>query len=487
MPTAYVGASELGIISGTGMFLIFVASITVLPVLMGLLPEQKNPRLPLAVGGDISRLLVRYPRPILAVAGIAALVSLALIPRITFDANPFNLSDQGSESVRTAMQLFEGERTTPWTISVLARDRQQARDLARRLKALPEVSAAITIDDFVPADQEEKLVQIEDMALALPPAPAGGKPAGPRRVARDREALRALGRALDRRLHQAGLKSREQEVLGDLAARVHDLESRLTDTGREKDLFDRLHAALLPDLRTLMQRLETMMEAEPFTSAQLPRELVSRYVSGNRRFRVQVFPSQDLRDRHSLERFVRAVSAIAPEATDQPVTILRAGETIVRAFRNASILAFVLIGLFLRLVMRSWSEVLLVLAPLLLALCYTTAAAVLFHIPFNFANIIVVPLLLGIGVDAGIHVVHRARENQGQPTHILETSTARAVLFSSLTTVMSFGTLSFMHHAGTASMGKLLTLSVSMMIVCTLIVLPAWLELRHPFGGEEGR
>ncbi len=485
VPTAYVGASELGIISGTGMFLIFLASITVLPALMALLPEQKRQALPLAMGGTVARWLTRYPRPILAMAGAALVGSLLLLPRITFDTNPFHMSDQGAPAVRAAMRLFAGERTTPWTISVLAPDRRQARQLARRLKALPEVGSAITIDDFVPAHQEEKLAQIEDMALTMPPAPVTGSAPAPQRYQRDRAALLALGRALDRRLAAGGMERRVQEKMAALAAGVHGIEQQLTGADREKQVFDRLEQALLPDLGALIRRLNRLMAARPVTLADLPPELVRRYVSADHHYRIQVFPSRDLRDRRNLEQFVSAVTAIAPHATDQPVTILRAGQTIVRAFRNASILAFVLIALFLRLTMRTWTEVLLVVAPLVLALCYTAAAAVLLAIPFNFANIIVVPLLLGIGVDAGIHVLHRVREVHGRTIHVLETSTARAVLFSSLTTVMSFGTLSFMHHAGTASMGKLLTLSVTMMIICTLIVLPAWLELFNPFTARE--
>ena len=487
VPTAYVGASELGLISGTGMFLIFLASITVLPALMAILPEKRQKSLPLAMGGTFARLLVRYPRPILATAGAALLASLFLLPHITFDTNPFNMSDQGSPALRAAMRLFTGERTTPWTISVLAPDHRQARQLAARLKALPEVSAAITIDDFVPADQEEKLAMIEDMSLSMPSAPPADREPDPHRCQRDRAALISLDRALEQRLAAGGLERQVREAMGRLASGVRVIGGQLSGPGREKEIFDRLEQALLPDLAALIRRLNRLMEAEPVTLARLPAPLVSRYVSADHHYRVQVFPGRDLRDRHNLEQFVSAVTAIAPRATDQPVTVLKAGETIVRAFRNASVLAFVLIGLFLRLTMRSMTEVLLVLAPLVLALCYTAAATVLLDIPFNFANIIVVPLLLGIGVDAGIHVLHRVREVHGRLVHVLETSTARAVLFSSLTTVMSFGTLSFMHHAGTASMGKLLTLSVTLMIVCTLIVLPAWLELYGPFasGGKE--
>jgi hopanoid biosynthesis associated RND transporter like protein HpnN len=481
VPTAYVGASELGIISGTGMFLIFLASITILPAIMGLLPEKKTRTLPLALGNSLTRLLVRHARPILVAAGLAALGSLVLLPRITFDANPFNMSDQGSDSVRTAMELFQGDKTTPWTISILRPGLEEATALARRLRDLPEVEAAITVADFVPKNQEEKLEQIEDMAMAMPPAPARKSSTAGRDDDRARQALQELGRALDRRLAEEGTGGRVGRVLAGFADQVH------AAAGDDSKILQRLDRALLPDLGDLLRRLNTLMTAEPFSQAQLPPGLVQRYVSADHQYRIQVFPAQDLRDRQNLEQFVAAVIEIAPRATDQPVTILMAGRTIVHAFLSASILAFVLIGIFLRLVVKSWREVLLVLVPLLLSLCYTTAAAVLLHIPFNFANIIVVPLLLGIGVDAGIHVVLRIRETHGRSIHILQTSTARAVLFSSLTTVMSFGTLSFMHHAGTASMGKLLTLSVTMMLFCTLVLLPAYLELHNPFADKGDR
>ena len=269
----------------------------------------------------------------------------------------------------------------------------------------------------------------------------------------------------------------EAATLSQLSATLQSFRQLLAEPGKDALFADRLRRALLPGLAELFSRMQTLMEAEPVNLDTLPGDLVSRYISTDGKYRIQVFPKNDLRDIENLEKFVAAVTTIAPDATDQPVTVLMAGKTIVSAFRTAFLLAFVLIALFLRLVLSAWKEVMLVLAPLLLALCYTMALAVLLGIPFNFANIIIVPLLIGIGVDSAIHVVQRVKELSGNDTHILETSTARAVLFSSLTTIMSFGTLSFMHHAGTAGMGKLLTLSVAFMIVCTLIVLPAYLEL----------
>ncbi len=478
VPTAYVGASELGLISGTGMFFILLASVSILPAIMFLLPEKKNFTLALSFGTSIARLLIKYPLPIVVTAAVAALASMALLPKVSFDTNPFHMSDQRSEPIRVVMQLFDDEQTSPWTISITAVNRKKAEQLAARLRKLPEVRSVLTLDSFIPKNQEEKLGQIEDMGLVLPPVAQQKVNPDNGQYQRDKQALDDFIKALDKRKKNENQTPEVVTTITQLATTLHTFSKLLTVPGGNGRLLDRLNQALLPNLSLLLKRMHTLTEAEPVKIADLPAALTTRYRSKSGRYRVQVFPKHDLRNLKNLKQFVNAVTKIAPTATDQPVTVLMAGKTIVSAFRTASLLALVLIAVFLRLVMNSWREVMLVLVPLLLALCYTMAIAVLLGIPFNFANIIIVPLLLGIGVDSGIHVIQRIKELSGINTHILETSTARAVLFSSLTTIMSFGTLSFMHHAGTAGMGKLLTISVAMMIISTLLILPAYLELR---------
>ncbi len=485
VPTAYVGASELGLIAGTGMFLIFLASVSMLPALMNLMPAKKNASLPFSIGGSISILLVKYARLLVVAAVIAALAAIAVLPKISFDANPFHLSDQRSEAIRTAMQLFQDGKTSPWTISVLTSNRQEALNLAEQLKQLPEVEAAVTIDAFIPKNQDEKLEQIEDMALFMPAAPKRQNSEAVQQYQRSKEALAELSLALQTRISSDKAGDLELPAILDLAGKINDFNILLTGSKQDSVLFNRLDSTLLSNLEILLNRLNMLMEATAVDLSQLPQDLVSRYISDNKKYRIQVFPRDDLRDIENLQNFVASILHIAPEATDQPVTILESGKTIVSAFRNASILAFILITLFLRIVMKSWLEVLLVMTPLLLALYYTMTLAALMNISFNFANIIVVPLILGIGVDSSIHVVHRFKEAQGEQIHILKTSTTRGVLFSSLTTIMSFGSLSFMHHAGTASMGKLLTLSVTLIIICTLILLPAYLELHNPYRKQQ--
>ncbi|MFQ5955020.1 MAG: MMPL family transporter, partial [Kiloniellales bacterium] len=233
---------------------------------------------------------------------------------------------------------------------------------------------------------------------------------------------------------------------------------------------------LLATLEKRLKILETALQARPIGLDDLPRQVIARQLATDGRTRIEVYPKEDISDNDALRRFVTAVRRLAPRATDSPVTILEAGDAVVAALRKAVLLALVLITLSLVVLLRSPLDAGLVLAPLVLAGVLTLAWTVVFNTPFNFANVIVLPLLLGLGVASGIHLVMRTRA-EAAGTSLMQTSTPRAVLFSALTTIGSFGTLALSGHRGTASMGRLLTITIALTLVCTLIVLPAMLGL----------
>jgi hypothetical protein len=190
---------------------------------------------------------------------------------------------------------------------------------------------------------------------------------------------------------------------------------------------------------------------------------------------VEAFPKENILETASLKRFVKAVSVLAPNATDTPVTIQEAGNAVVRSFLLATLYALLAITLYMLIELRSISDTLLVLLPLTLSLLMTGASSVILDIPFNFANVIVIPLLLGSGVE-GIYLIHRFRTDPPPRGNMLETSTARALFFSTLTTILSFSALSFSSHRGMASMGKLLTICIGSLMIATLVFLPAVLK-----------
>jgi predicted RND superfamily exporter protein len=218
-----------------------------------------------------------------------------------------------------------------------------------------------------------------------------------------------------------------------------------------------------------------------FEESDLPDELRERYVSEDGQYRIEVFPKENINDIHLLERFVSSVRTVAPEANDAPVTMLESANAVTSASLHAFIYALTLIAIFLYMVFKDPVEVILVIIPIIMSLMLTSAVAALLGMPYNFANIIVIPLILGIGVDDSIHIIHHFRRELSTNHGLLGTSTARAVLFSALTTIVSFGSLSILDHRGTASLGKLLTLSMGFIILSTLVVLPALLKIYYDY------
>jgi uncharacterized protein len=464
LPTDYQGLAELGLIAGVGMFIALFANVTVLPALLTLMPLSPKPvrRASMRSGGRVGS-----SRAIAWGALALGLAALALVPAARFDFDPLNLKDPSTESVGTLFDLMEESRTSPYSITVLAPNMDAAATLAGRLSKLDEVDDTATLIDYVPKNQDEKLAVIEDMALFLAPAFAAAPSKASIDSASRAAAVMALQGDLDRLVRAA-----KGAPLGDAAGRLSRALAALIGGGAMAELEARLMTLLPGRLRALSDSLD----AGPVTYDDLPDSLRRRQVAADGRASVEVFPKENLHQHQALRRFVGAVRAVAPHATGSPVVILEAGNTVVGAFRDAAVLAFVAIAVLLGVLLRRPRDVALVFSPLVLAALLTVAASVLFGLPFNFANVIVLPLLFGLGVANGIHLVLRRRD-EGGVTEVMASSTPRAIVFSALTTIGSFASIALSCHPGTASMGMLLTIAITLTLACTLIVLPALMTL----------
>ncbi len=477
VPTAYVGASELGIIAGTGMFINLFTNLTFLPAVLNLAgpcrPANETP----PIGLIFTRFTNHYAKRICAIAIVLAGVAAMLLPKVTFDYNPLNLANRQAESLQMLEELFQDWKTSPWTISVLKDDLTSASKLASRLNALDSVRKAVTIAEFVPENQSEKLAIISDMAFFVPidvNEIVFTTQDDEETVAALKDFEHELASAVERKPVTDGT---DNQLLENLLGRIHRLSALVENPATRPAALTHLRESLLPTLKILLEQIGAWVHPEEFDLSQLPEDLKRRYVSADGRYRIEVFPEENLAEISALRRFVTDVQSIAPEATDGPVTILASGDAIVTAFLMALGMALAAIAVLLLMLLKNLMDVVLILTPLIVAILYTSAATVVLHIPFNFANIIVVPLLLGTGVDYGIHLIHRFRNDLSPGRGILETSTSRAVFFSALTTIVSFGTLALIPHQGTASMGILLTLCLGFIIVCCLILLPAILRV----------
>ncbi|MBL8659571.1 MAG: MMPL family transporter [Rhodospirillales bacterium] len=486
LPTSYVGLAELGLIAGTGMAIALATSLTVLPAFLTVVPGRPPP----ANADEFkSNVLSRFrvwagvrPWRVLAGSAVVAAVALAIAPRAHFDFDPLHLKDPRAESVETLRDLMTSGLNEAYAIAVLADNLPAAEATAADARKLKPVAGARTLADFVPAAQDEKLAMIDTLALILEPSLSG--PVAPRPTTAENAA--ALGRLKAALGAFAGSPKPAAAAAGRFLAALDAVAAGRSDEAQ----VELLDAALLSGLPAQLETLRTLLRAQPVGLEDLPEDLRRRWVAADGRARVEIYPREKVaEDPHALNRFVAAVQSIAPHAIGGPVIIVEAGRAVEAAFIEAAGLAILGIALLLVVLLRNLRDIALVFAPLLLAALLTVAASAAFDLPFNFANVIVLPLLFGLGVAASLNLVIRERQ-EGAAGTMMTSCTPRAVVFSALTTIASFGTLALSAHPGIASMGLLLAIAIGLTLGCTVIALPALMTVfrrrggRGPAGGE---
>ena len=463
LPTDYRGLSELGEIAGPGMLIAFLCSITVLPALLSVLKPPGEPRaMGFAALAPIDRFLQRFRIPV--VAGTVAVVAVGspLLLRLPFDFNPLHLQSAKAEAVATFLDLRRDPQTGANAIDLLAPNLNDAGAVADRIAALPQVSRATTLNSFVPADQDKKLALIRQIAAKLGPALS---PRQARQAPTDQQNTSALFSTAGtlRQIAAAGAGPG-----ADAATRLAGLLTRLAQA--DPAIRQQAEAALIEPLRISLYGLSQALTAEPVTLASLPADFKREWLAPDGRARVEVLPGGDPDDTAVLRDFVRAVIAVAPDATGPAVSLYEAANTIVRAFIEAGIFALAAIFALLWVSLRRITDVLLTLVPLLLAAVVTLELCVVLDLPLNFANVIALPLLLGVGVAFKIYYVMAWRRGR---TALVQSTLSRAVIFSAMTTGTAFGSLWLSSHPGTSSMGKLMALALLCTMAAAVLFQPA--------------
>ena len=463
LPTRYVGVAELGRVAGIGMVVAFLLCITLLPALLMLVKPSGEPdRVGFGFFAAIDRMMVSHRGQVLRIAALGGVLALILVTFVKFDFNPLDLRSPKTESVSTILDLMQDPQTSPNTIDVLAPNLDAAKPLASRLAAIAPVGQAITLNDFVPDDQDRKLKLISDANLLLDstinPFVLKDPPSDAETVA----SLNATAAAL--RDAAAGASGEPATA----ASRLADILTKLASGPPE--LRARASAALIPGLKTMLAQMSASLQASPVTLASMPADMVHDWIAADGTARIQVFPKDTSGSNLAMAVFSKAVMKVAPAATGAPISIRQSGTTIVNAFIEAGLLSFLVITMLLIVVLQKLRDVLLTIIPLLLTGLLTIGTTVAIGLQLNFANVIALPLLFGIGVAFNIYFVMAWREGRKD---LLQSSLTRAVIFSALTTASGFGSLWLSSHPGTASMGELLMISLAWTLVTTLFFLPA--------------
>jgi hopanoid biosynthesis associated RND transporter like protein HpnN len=463
LPTEYKGVSELGLIAGFGMLIAYLTSVTLLPALLTVLNPPGEPE---EVGyralAPVDRFLERHRIGVLVGTAVVVIAGLPLLYFLHFDFNPLNLRNPKVESVSTLLELRNDPNMGINSVNVVVPKLDDVPPAAERLSKLPEVSRTMSLYSFVPADQEPKLAAIRAMEKELEPS---FKPEAMVAPPTDEENVSELTGTAEQLAKVASTRKGPGAEAGNrLAAAMSKLAKA------DKAMRDMVEPVFVRPLKTSLNQLQNLLHAQPVSLETLPQDLREDWVAQDGRARVEASPKGDPNDTEALRAFALAVQKAFPTAVGGPISILESGNTVVKAFVHAGIWALLSIAVLLWIVLRRFGDVMLTLIPLLLAGVVTLEFCVLIGMPLNFANIVALPLLLGVGVAFKIYYITAWRAGQ---TDLLQSSLTRAVIWSALTTATAFGSLWLSSHPGTSSMGKLLAMSLVSTLAAAVLFQPA--------------
>jgi hypothetical protein len=463
LPTDYRGVAELGEIAGVGMLIAFAVTITMLPALIASInppPEPDALGFPGLARAD--NFMGRHRIAIVAGTIVVVLAAIPLMFRIRFDFDPIHLQDPKNPAVETYRDLTRVPELGINAADYIASSVAAIPNAEQRVAKLPEVAGTRSIDDLIPPDQDAKLAAIR---AAAPGITAAVTPKDMQPAASDADTVNAIRQAVAD-LEKLSGTARDGDAAGafHLARRLEKLA--VADPGVRK----KVEAAFVLPLKRDLDRLRNMTKPEPVTVSSLPPAIARDWMSPDGRARIEVIPKGDPNDIDTLAKFADAVLAAVPEAAGSPIALTQSEQTVLHAFYEAGALALVAIGLILWVTLRRLGDVLLTLVPLVVAGAVTLELMGLIGAPLNFANVIALPLLLGVGVAFKIYYIMAWRAGQ---TNLLQSALTRAVVFSAATTATAFGSLWLSSDPGMSSMGGVMALALACTLAAAVLFQPA--------------
>lgn len=444
-PTAYTGLAELGIISSAGMLMGLLATFTVIPCFFFLFgyPTIKAQQGLQAVN-DNNFWLPKHYKLVVCLALLTLLISGFGASEMDFDFSTLVLKSEKSESVQTLNEIQKQGLTSSYQMMMLATSVEQAQDWQSQLSALPVVSNVISINSFLPQNREQRMSDLTQ-TVNLPAAP----------------------------ILPLGTFSSLENKLVDLSSPEAKTSLSWLKSSEQGSVIEQITQRALLPLQQMQKNLGHLLQAPTPSIDDIPLTLAKRYQNENYLL-VVAYPSGDMRDVTQLGEFIKLVQEVAPDATGRPVAEQQVGKIIINAFLQATSYSLLLIALILLFALQHKRDVILVFVPLLLTTLSTMAVAYWSGQALNMANIIVIPLIFGLGVDNGIHIVERFRSS-GSARAFYQSSTPKAAILSSLTTMATFSSLLLADHRGMYSIGFLLTIAIGFLLFYSLTVLPALL------------
>ncbi|NVN90217.1 MAG: MMPL family transporter [Desulfuromonadales bacterium] len=488
--TDFKGIAELGVIAAGGVVICVIATFTVLPAMLILLERFRKPGktyLPVpdsdrevqVAGRPLFRALLSRPR---TVAGVTVLLSLLCVyPTLMtrFDYNLMNLQAKGLQSVEYAYKLMRSKENSGYFAVVTARDSREAQTLTQQLEKLPSVDHVVSLSALVPDRQSEKLAEL----AALRGVMADVKPKPYEENLRLMELPTVFenfhGRVAKLKQALEAAKAPEAKPVGAFLATLDSFFSTL-EKEKNKNAVGMLRdfqGGMFAELPSKLAMLKESLEAAPVGDTDVPAELKQRFVGKSGKLLLQVAPKKEIFEHQPLAEFVTQVKGVVPNATGEPVMVYESLTVLRDSYLKAFAYAFIGIAVILLINFKSIRFALIGALPLAAGLLLMVGGMWLAGISFNSANIIVLPLILGVGIDSAIYIINRYRQGNESPSQVAVSSAGIGVFLNALTILFSFGALMVAHHQGVFSIGAVMSLGMVASVAVFLAFLPALLSL----------
>lgn len=476
------GFAELGVVAAGGVVLCLAAALVMLPAMLVTYGRWRHARDREHRASAVDRIWVeraatricRYPRTVTVIAlGVTAVMAWAAWG-IGFDNNLLKLMPRNSEALAAQQRMIQDSDLSPVAGTVAVDDLDALRELRERARSEPAILRFDSALQFLPDDPARSRAAVErlsgildgvELPEALDPIDAGELRASADRMeialadASDDAFVAGLGEVAaaleDARAAAEDIATLAGTTTTDTVASWNDGQIRLLDWA----------SALLADLREA-----TLSEAP--TVASLPDPIRRRFQTSDGRLLAYLLPTGNVFDTAELDEYVKACRRVSPDAFGYPISFHRVSTRITDGFNAAVAAGGVLVFLILLIDFRSLSAAALAMIPLVIGIVWMLGLMGILGLSFNVANLIAVPLIIGVGIDNGVHVVHRLRLEGERGMGVVLRHTGRAILIASLTTMIGFGSLSLASHRGLESLGLILLLGVGSCLVTSTVVLP---------------
>lgn len=486
--TDFKGIAELGIIAAGGVFICVLSSFIVLPATLLLLerfrktsaatPPQTEPKTDLHER-RFFRAIFTKPRAVVAVTLLLSLACVYPVVTMRFDYNLMNLQAKGLQSVEYAYRLMRSKENSGYFAVVTARDKAEARILTEKLEKLPAVDHVVSPLSFVPEQQAEKLAELAALKKTL----ADVVPV-PYEENLQVMALPAVFEGFRERVAklESALNAKKAPEAKPVAAFLVTLDGFFNTLEKEKDnnalgMLRDFQGSMFAELPEKLKMMKESLGATAVAESDVPPQLMQRFVGKSGKLLLQVAAKKEIFEREPLQEFVAQVKGLVPHATGEPVMVFESLSVLRDAYLKAFIYAFIGIAAILLINFKSIRYALLGTLPLAAGLLLMIGGMRLMGVSFNSANIIVLPLILGVGIDSAIYIINRYRQGSETPGQVATRSAGIGVFLNALTILFSFGALMVAHHQGVFSIGAVMSLGMVASVAVFLAFLPALLEL----------